>query len=244
MYCGNDPLSQTVPTYAIAPGPPAVTEVLPLEFKPNMTGYLLWYMANRTFRANYNDPILLEAKLGNLDFPDIRNVHDYGSNSSLRFIVENTGNQPHPMHMHGHNMYVLAEGSCTSNASVFGDASGVTQPGQSNTTVASNKRTANGEYGNCWDGTVTNPGNPQRRDVQMLLPGSYIVVQWDQDNAGAWPFHCHIAWHLGAGFVWSIIEQPAGIRREMEIPAVMAQTCRDWAAWSGQHVVGQIDDGL
>lgn len=96
-YCGNDPLSQTVPTYPIDPGEPDVTEILPIEFKPNETGNLLWYMANRTFRVNYNDPILLESKLGNLDFPDIRNVHNYGTNRSVRFVIENTGVQPHPM---------------------------------------------------------------------------------------------------------------------------------------------------
>ena len=55
------------------------------------------------------------------------------------------------------------------------------------------KRAA-GQYGNCWDGTITNPTNPQRRDVQMLLPGNFIVVQWNQDNPGAWSFHCHTAW--------------------------------------------------
>ena len=65
------------------------------------------------------------------------------------------------MHMHGHNMWVLAEGQ-----------------GQ-------------------WDGTVTNPDNPQRRDVHLLQPGTdenptFIVVQIEQDNPGMWPFHCHI----------------------------------------------------
>jgi FtsP/CotA-like multicopper oxidase with cupredoxin domain len=65
------------------------------------------------------------------------------------------------MHMHGHNMYILAVGQGT------------------------------------WDGTVTNPQNPQRRDVQLLpvaasptQPG-YIVVQIDATNPGVWPFHCH-----------------------------------------------------
>lgn len=48
-------------------------------------------------RSDYNDPILLEAKLGNLDFPEICNVHNYGSNASVRFVIENTGVQPHPM---------------------------------------------------------------------------------------------------------------------------------------------------
>ena len=48
-----------------------------------------------------------------------------------------------------------------------------------------------------WDGkSITNPQNPQRRDVQMLRPGGHIVAQYDADNPGVWPFHCHIAWHL------------------------------------------------
>lgn len=46
-YCGNDPLSQTVPYYPITAGEPAVTEIMPLEFKSNGTN-MLWYMANRT----------------------------------------------------------------------------------------------------------------------------------------------------------------------------------------------------
>jgi len=40
------------------------------------------------------------------------------------------------------------------------------------------------------------------RDVQLLpaaqdanTPG-FIVLQWNQDNAAVWPFHCHIAWYV------------------------------------------------
>ena len=98
--CKNDPLSQTVPVMKLKPGEPTSSEVIPLDFRSNGTN-LLWYMANRTFRVDYNDPVLLEAKLGNLNFPDIRNVHNYGTNKSIRFIVENPGPQPHPMHVHG-----------------------------------------------------------------------------------------------------------------------------------------------
>ena len=84
----------------------------------------------------------------------------------------------------------------------------------------------------------------QRRDVHMLLPEHYIVVQWNQDNPGAWPMHCHIAWHLSSGFVWMVLENPDAIENQMEIPSIMAQTCRDWSAWTGENVVQQIDDGL
>lgn len=253
-YCGNDPLSETVPYYPITPPQPSVTEVLPLEFISNGTN-LLWYTANRTFRVDYNDPMLLEAKLGNLDYPEIENVHNYGNNNSVMFIFQNTGVQPHPMHLHGHNIFVLAEGSCTNNATVFGDPEGVSEPGKSNITTNETKRgleidsrmhekRALNTYGSCWDGTVTRPSNPQRRDVQMLLPGQYIVVQYVADNPGVWPFHCHIAWHLSAGLVWNILERPDDIKNFVQIPSISAQTCRDWAAWTGDHVVDQIDDGI
>ena len=41
-----------------------------------------------------------------------------------------------------------------------------------------------------------------------------------------------------------VLEQPQAVQKEMEIPSVMAQTCRDWSAYTGDHVVDQIDDGL
>ncbi len=33
----------------------------------------------------------------------------------------------------------------------------------------------------------------------------------------------HIAWHLSAGFVWTVLEQPDFVENEMEIPQIMAQ---------------------
>jgi FtsP/CotA-like multicopper oxidase with cupredoxin domain len=36
-----------------------------------------------------------------------------------------------------------------------------------------------------WDGTTINPNNPQRRDVQMLRPNGFIVMQFDaHENPG------------------------------------------------------------
>lgn len=36
-----------------------------------------------------------------------------------------------------------------------------------------------------WDGTIINPNNPQRRDVQLLRPNGYMVMQFDAaDNPG------------------------------------------------------------
>ncbi|OTB00267.1 putative multicopper oxidase [Hypoxylon sp. CI-4A] len=212
-YCGNDPLSKTVPAFPLTPDDPDVTEILPVELRLNGTSNL-WYMANRTFRVDYNDPQLLNAQDGNLEFPHIQNVHNYGSNASLRFIIENTGFQPHPVHLHGHNFWVLQEG----------------EPGP----------TIIGDYGSCWDGTIVNPMNPQRRDVQMVLPGHYIVLQWEQDNPGLWPLHCHIAWHLSGGMGWMILERPDDFYKNTDISNAMSQTCSDWHAWTNENVVGEF----
>lgn len=39
--------------------------------------------------------------------------------------------------------------------------------------------------------TIARPENPQRRDVQIMPPGtdarpSNLVIQWDADNPGVW----------------------------------------------------------
>ena len=53
-----------------------------------------------------------------------------------------------------------------------------------------------------WDRkSLINVNNPQRRDVQQLPILGHIVVQFDLDNPGVWPFHCHNAW-------WAILNCP------------------------------------
>lgn len=54
----------------------------------------------------------------------------------------------------------------------------------------------------------------------------------------------HIAWHVSAGLYVSILERPDDIRKNMKIPGVMAQSCRDWSDFTGRAVVDQIDSGL
>lgn len=42
----------------------------------------------------------------------------------------------------------------------------------------------------------------------------------------------HIAWHASAGFVWLVLENPAAIQKDMQIPGVVAQTCPSWDKWT------------
>lgn len=63
-----------------------------------------------------------------------------------------------------------------------------------------------------WDGVVTRPENPQRRDTQLMDFGypypagmSYTVIEFMADNPGVWPFHCHIAWHVSDGLYMNVM---------------------------------------
>ena len=116
------------------------------------------------------------------------------------------------MHLHGHNFNVLAEGQGT------------------------------------WNGVITNQGNTQRRDTQLVQgtsadgkPG-YIVLQYNTDNPGTWPFHCHIAWHVSAGLYINTIEQTSLLEKRV-LPSVVNNVCNSWNSYTSSHVVDEIDSG-
>ncbi|KIY01810.1 uncharacterized protein Z520_01948 [Fonsecaea multimorphosa CBS 102226] len=208
--CGNDPLSETVPYASITPPAVNTTVDIALNFEINSTGHFLWTMDGSSFRTDYNDPILMLANGGNDSYPydPEWNVYDFGSNSSFVIVLNNETPLMHPMHIHGHNMFVLNEGTGS------------------------------------WDGTVVNPSNPTRRDVQMVQPDGYIAIQIIADNPGVWPFHCHIAWHVSGGLYVNILEQPNLIASSIEIPSSVNDLCTSWSAYTSEGPVDQIDSGL
>ncbi|KAL8779317.1 MAG: hypothetical protein Q9213_006997 [Squamulea squamosa] len=214
--CGNDDLTLTKPLFPFPALPDAATTLnLDITLRANASGNFLWHMNNVSFRANYDAPILLLSAAGNNSYPFSPqwNVYNFQSNSSVRLIVKNHFPALHPMHMHGHNFFVLAEGV--------------------------------GE----WDGKITNYPSTTRRDVHIVQPArdantpGYLVLQYDTDNPGVWPFHCHIAWHVSAGLYVNLMEHPDQIRQKT-VPQTIVQTCRDWSVYSGTEVVDQIDSGL
>ncbi|CZT00095.1 related to laccase precursor [Rhynchosporium agropyri] len=96
-----------------------------------------------------------------------------------------------------------------------------------------------------WDGhTIVNPDNPIRRDTVLIPAASYAVIQFEADNPGTWPFHCHIAGHVAGGLYVNIFERTDEIAK-IHIPAIIEQTCRDYEAWQAAgNVVNQVDSGV
>ncbi|KAL8715833.1 MAG: hypothetical protein Q9220_000500 [cf. Caloplaca sp. 1 TL-2023] len=207
--CSNDDLSKQVPAMKETPPAPAKVINMVVDFAINATNHLVWTINNQTFRGDYNSPLLLLAKAGNVSYPSHPewNVYNVGTSSSVRVILKNTTPTSHPWHFHGHEVSILAAGTGS------------------------------------WDGNIINPSNPARRDVQLLPAGGFLVLQWNSDNAGVWPFHCHIAWHLSGGLYANILENPAGIK-SLNVPSTSYQVCRDWASFTNTNLPNQIDSGL
>ncbi|CAI6333976.1 unnamed protein product [Periconia digitata] len=110
--CTTYELSQTTPVYAIAPPPKPATHIdLDITVGVNDTGHTQWYMNGSPFRADINQALLARAAVGDTAFERPEwNVYNFGSNSSVRMLMRNYHISPHPMHLHGHDFWVLAEG--------------------------------------------------------------------------------------------------------------------------------------
>lgn len=96
-WCGNDPLTVTVPSFPLKASVPAVTKYLDIRMKNNGTHMLLNFGEN-SFRANFNDPILSRALIGlNSNFEPQRNVWNVGGSKTMRAVISNFDPAPHPV---------------------------------------------------------------------------------------------------------------------------------------------------
>lgn len=124
--CANDPLTKTVPFFKLAPPVSNVTVNVDLGFVVNGSGNFLWTMNKSSFRTDYNNPILSAVQADNFTsaidaFPPEWNVYNFGSNKSFTIVVNNNFVVAHPMHIHGHNMFVLSEGPGPWDGTIQGD---------------------------------------------------------------------------------------------------------------------------
>lgn len=103
-----------------------------------------------------------------------------------------------------------------------------------------------------WNGTVVNLSNTVRRDVHEIqnarnttvsVEPSFIVLQYKQENAGVWPFHCHLAWHVSGGLFMQVLVRPEDIVKE-DFDANVFRLCDSWDAYTSINAPNQIDAGV
>jgi len=122
---------------------------------------------------------------------------------------------PHPIHLHGHDFYVLGSATGTPSTHVTFDIA--TDP-------------QNLQY-----------TNPTRRDTVTLPANGWVVIAFPTDNPGAWLMHCHIAWHITEGFGVQFLEDAPGIN----LPgAAYTQQCASWNEYYSSAEYKQFMSGL
>jgi hypothetical protein len=99
QHCGNDDLSLTTAFCKETISTPATTETVDITFASNGTNFV-WFMNNSTFRADYNHALISAVNNGNMTFEDEWNVHNFGSNDSVRIILKNHFGAAHPIVSH------------------------------------------------------------------------------------------------------------------------------------------------
>ncbi|XP_066919627.1 uncharacterized protein [Clytia hemisphaerica] len=133
-------------------------------------------------------------------------------NKTVQIVMTNVGNGAglsHPIHMHGHQFYVMKMGYANQNKTT-GIVSNYYL--QNNTDIYCSTAQCNDP---AWANSTWRHGHvpdmnkyPPRKDTLMIPTGGYAVVRIRANNPGWWFMHCHIEMHLLAGMALMINEAP------------------------------------
>jgi FtsP/CotA-like multicopper oxidase with cupredoxin domain len=119
-------------------------------------------------------------------------------------ILQNFDEGNHPMHLHGHKVWVLGQGR--GNFPGF-EIMGLKGEGQG--ALESH------------EGVLD---NVMRRDVATLEGYGWLALRFIADNPGVWAFHCHMAWHSESGLVMQFLDRVEEVAK-WEVPASNRALC-------------------
>ncbi|ORY05490.1 extracellular dihydrogeodin oxidase/laccase-like protein [Clohesyomyces aquaticus] len=222
--CVAQPLWRTEPLIpkSISSRAPDYIQVLNNTLEPNATGTLQFMTNGKQFRANYSQSLLVMANRNQnqsaapaVQWDPLSNVYDFGENKTIRLVLYNYFVSPHPMHLHGHDFFIIGEGRGSWDGKVQGR--NITNP---------MRRDTHQMIGAAPDGTP-----------------SYLVLQMELDNPGVWAFHCHISQHLVLGMYLNIVYQEKRIR-QLKIPVKIGESCEVWRNFTNRTTFQQPDSGL
>ncbi|EGG01109.1 multi-copper oxidase laccase-like protein [Melampsora larici-populina 98AG31] len=76
--------------------------------------------------------------------------------------------------------------------------------------------------------------NPTRRDTYVIGGGTFAIIRVYANNPGVWILHCHIGWHLAAGFAGVFVMQPNLLSTYQE-PELNRNLCKNGLQSSNQN---------
>ncbi|KAJ5825711.1 hypothetical protein N7474_002849 [Penicillium riverlandense] len=148
----------------------------------------LWTLGGSAFNVSWQDPTLRQTtKTGKINWTPGQGVVEVEkANEMVVFIIQTYIQAPHPIHLHGHDFFVLAQGLGTY------DPHNVTlqtkNPPRRDTAMLPSKDEG----------------------------GGYLVLAFPADNPGVWLMHCHVGFHATEGFAQQIVERRAELQQFLD----------------------------
>ncbi|KAG4030005.1 hypothetical protein MFRU_013g00290 [Monilinia fructicola] len=119
-------------------------------------------------------------------------------------IIQNFDEGNHPMHLHGHKVWILGQGH-----GPF--------PGYSSLNLQEQGRGTLPGHEHALDNLI-------RRDVATVEGFGWLALRFVADNPGVWAFHCHLMWHGEAGMVMQFLDRLDEVKK-WEVPKANQKLC-------------------
>ncbi|KAJ5753890.1 uncharacterized protein N7511_008043 [Penicillium nucicola] len=192
----STPLNLTTPTQFY-------NETLPVSKSLNTNSVWRWFLNGTSMQGNWSHPTLLQLSNTDPNNRDQWNTNDDKTallalpkpDTWVLVIIETTMAAPHPIHLHGHDFLVVAQGA--------GDWEWPPTRTDSGPEMG-NRNGSGNDNGNTWYHAA---GSLPKRDTALLPALGHLVLAFRSDNPGAWLMHCHIGWHLEEGFALQFVER-------------------------------------
>ncbi|KAL3432359.1 laccase [Aspergillus tetrazonus] len=198
---------------------PFYTKSEPVTLGTNAENLFRWKLNSTSMHVDWTDPSLLEIYRNHSvsTFANTSGVVELPkANEWVYVVIETELSVPHPIHLHGHDFVIVAQGTGTynSNSDNLIDTLGA--------------------------------ANLPRRDTAMLKENGYLVIGFYADNPGAWLMHCHIGWHTEEGFAMQFIERYSEIQDllKTKYSEGLEENCQSWEQYQEEYMVVEDDSGV
>ncbi|KAK3492712.1 Cupredoxin [Neurospora hispaniola] len=174
---------------------------------------VFWTIDNVAINVSWEQPLLEYIREDSTSWPYSENVLEIPPESEWSFwLIENESKIPHPMHLHGHDFIIVGRSPAPDG------------PGPSDAMMPAR------HFDPVLDTSSLNFTNPARRDVTMLPGNGWLIVAFQNNNPGAWLFHCHIAWHVSMGLSVQFLERKNEIKEKMDLNSLV-DNCNAWQSY-------------
>ncbi|KAI4600027.1 laccase, multicopper oxidase, benzenediol:oxygen oxidorectuctase [Pestalotiopsis sp. 9143b] len=112
--CGDEPYESLIPRLALDVGDSDVEDYLSLGWFYELDLVFHWTIQTRTLVVNWSEPTILDVYDSVVNFPADSNVVSIdAADKWVYWIIQDLTlvNAYHPMHLHGHDFFVLAQGA-------------------------------------------------------------------------------------------------------------------------------------